>query len=170
MRMKPRLRQFALTAHVTASVGWVGAVVAFLGLSIAGLVSDNPDTVRGVYLVMDLTAWYILVPFAVASLLTGIVQSLGTKWGLFRHYWVLAKLAINVFATIVLVMYMETLRYFADLAEATTGADVAALRSASPAIHAVAALVLLVVATILGIYKPRGVTRYGRRRTTNALS
>jgi uncharacterized membrane protein len=160
MRMKPRLRQFALTAHVTASVGWVGAVVAFLGLSIAGLVSDNPDTVRGVYLVMDLTAWYILVPFAVASLLTGIVQSLGTKWGLFRHYWVLAKLAINVFATIVLVMYMETLRYFADLAEATS----------APAIHAVAALVLLVVATILGIYKPRGVTRYGRRRTTNALS
>jgi hypothetical protein len=29
MTMTPGLRKFALTAHVTSSVGWLGAVAAF---------------------------------------------------------------------------------------------------------------------------------------------
>jgi hypothetical protein len=37
MAMTPRLRKFALTAHVTSSVGWLGAVAAFLALAVAGL-------------------------------------------------------------------------------------------------------------------------------------
>lgn len=31
--MNPRLRKLTLTAHVTASVGWLGAVTAFLVLA-----------------------------------------------------------------------------------------------------------------------------------------
>jgi hypothetical protein len=73
MALTPRLRKFALTAHVTASVGWLGAVVAFLALSLAGLTSQNPQTVRGAYLVMELTGWVVLVPLSLASLLTGLV-------------------------------------------------------------------------------------------------
>ena len=95
MPLTPRLRKLALTAHVTASVGWLGAVLAFLALSVAGLTSQNPQTVQGAYLVMELTGWAILVPLSLASLLTGLVCSLGSTWGLFRHYWVLFKLAIN---------------------------------------------------------------------------
>jgi len=34
--MTPRLRKFVLTAHVTLSVGWLGAVAGFLALAIAG--------------------------------------------------------------------------------------------------------------------------------------
>ncbi len=162
--MSPGLRKFALTVHVASSVGWLGAVGGFLALSITGLTSDDAQTVRAVYLAMAAVGWYVLVPLSFASLLTGIVQSLGSPWGLFRHYWVLAKLAINVFATVVLVMYMQTLDYFADLATATSGGDLDDLRTASPAIHAGGALFLLLVATTLSIYKPRGVTRYGRRK------
>src|SRR5688572_16728258 len=106
--MNPGLRKFALTAHVASSVGWLGAVVVFLGLAVVGLTSQDAQTVRGAYLVMEPAAWFVLVPLAFASLLTGIVQSLGTTWGLFRHYWVLAKLLINVVSTIVLLLYMET--------------------------------------------------------------
>ena len=36
--MTPGLRKFALTTHVTSSVGWLGAVGAFLALAIAGVV------------------------------------------------------------------------------------------------------------------------------------
>src|SRR5512132_930307 len=50
MALPPRLRKLALTAHVTASVGWLGAVIAFLNLSVTGLTSQNPQTVRGAYL------------------------------------------------------------------------------------------------------------------------
>jgi hypothetical protein len=164
--MGPRLRKFVLTAHVAASVGWLGAVAGVLALAVAGLTSHDAQTVRAAYLAMELTASFVLVPLALASLLTGIVQSLGTKWGLFRHYWVLFKLLINVVATIVLLMYMQTLSSLADVAAETTlsSDDLGALRSPSPVLHAGAALVLLLVATTLAVYKPAGMTRYGRRK------
>jgi hypothetical protein len=166
MTMTPRLRKLALTAHVASSVGWLGAVAGFLALAVAGLTSQDAQLVRAVYLTMEVTGWFVLVPLALASLLTGLVQSLGTTWGLFRHYWVLFKLLINVFATVVLLLYMPTLGSLADAAaEATSsGDDLGVLSSPSPALHAGAALLLLLVATTLAVYKPRGMTPYGQRR------
>ncbi|MFN2470988.1 MAG: DUF2269 domain-containing protein [Gaiellaceae bacterium] len=161
--MTSRVRKLALTAHVVSSVGWLGAVVVFLVLAVVGLTSQHVQTVRGAYLVMEPAGWFVLVPLAFASLLTGLVQALGTTWGLFRHYWVLFKLLINVMATTVLLLYMETLSYMADVA-ADPSADLGDVRSASPLLHAALALVLLPVATTLAVYKPRGMTRYGRRK------
>jgi hypothetical protein len=163
MIIRPRLRKFALTAHVTSSVGWLGAVVVFLALAVVGLTSQDAQTVRGAYLVMEPAAWFVLVPLAFASLLTGIVMSLGTTWGLFRHYWVLFKLLISVFATIVLLIYMGTFSYMASVA-ADPSADLGVVRNASPTLHAALALLVLLVATVLAVYKPSGMTRYGRRK------
>ena len=159
----PHLRKLLLTAHVTSTVGWLGAVLVFLALAIVGLTSQDAQTVRGTYLVMEPAARFILVPLAVASLLTGIVQALGTTWGLFRHYWVLFKLLIGVFATVVLLMYMETFTFMARVA-ADASADVAMVRNASPLLHAALALLLFLVAIVLAVYKPRGMTRYGWRK------
>ena len=163
MTMPPRLRKFALTAHVMFSVGWLGAVATFVALAVIGLTNQDAQTVRAAYLVMEPAAWFMLVPLTIASLLTGLVTSLGTHWGLFQHYWVLFKLLINVFATTVLLMYMETFRSLARVA-ADSSADLGAVRSASPGLHAGGALLLLLVATTLAVYKPRGMTRYGQRK------
>jgi hypothetical protein len=163
MIMPPGLRKLALTLHVTASVGWLGAVAAFLALAIVGLTSPDDRTVRGAYLVMEPAARLILLPLAYASLLTGVVQSLGTTWGLFRHYWVLFKLLINVVATVILTTYMATFRHMADIA-ADPGVALSAVRNVSPVLHATLALLVLLIATVLAIYKPRGVTRYGWRQ------
>ena len=163
--MGPRARKLALTAHVASSVGWLGAVAAFLGLAIAGLVSDSASTVRAVYIAMAATGWFVLVPLAIASLVTGVIQSLGTRWGLFRHYWVVVKLAINLVASVILVMYMQTLVDLADRATAAApAAHLGGLRSPSPVLHAAGALILLVAALVLAVYKPRGLTRYGWRK------
>lgn len=166
MIMPPRLRKFALTAHVTASVGWLGAVIGFLALAVAGLTSQDTQTVRAAYRSMEFTGWFVIVPLSFASLLTGLIQSLGTKWGLFRHYWVLFKLLINVFATIVLLIYMPTLAYLAGVAAdmSLSAGDLRVLQDPSPVLHASLALVLLLVATTLAVYKPQGMTRYGWRR------
>jgi uncharacterized membrane protein len=163
MSMPPRLRKFLFTAHVTASVGWLGAVGVFLALAVIGLTSPDGQTVRGAYLVMEPAARFVLVPLAFATLLTGIIQSLATTWGLFRHYWVLFKLVIAVFATIVLLTYTTTFRVMAATA-ADPSADLGVVRNASPALHAGLALLALLVATVLAVYKPRGMTRYGRRK------
>src|SRR5919106_240491 len=166
MALTPRLRKLALTTHVTASVGWLGAVIAFLALSVAGLTSQDPQTVQGAYLVMELTGWIILVPLSLASLATGLVCSLGSAWGLFRHYWVLFKLVINVLATIVLLLYMQTLGHFSAVAADPrfSESDLSTLRDPSPVLHSALALSLLLVATTLAVYKPQGMTPYGQRK------
>jgi hypothetical protein len=166
MTMPPRLRKLALTAHITASVGWLGAVAASLGLAIAGLTSEDVQTVRAAYLALEFMGWFVLVPFALASLLTGLVQSLGSVWGLFRHYWVVAKLLINLFATIVLLMYTQTLSLLGGVASQTTlsSDDLDLLRTPSVVLHAGAALLLLLTATTLAVFKPRGMTPYGQRK------
>lgn len=157
------VRRLLLTAHVTTSVGWIGAVCVFVALAVIGLTSNDVAVVRGAYLVMERAAWLTLIPLAFASLVTGIAVSLSTTWGLFRHYWVVFKLLITVFATVVLWIYMETFRQMATAAgEPTRALDM--VRNPSPLLHSVLALLILVVATVLAIYKPQGVTPYGRRK------
>lgn len=163
MTLSPHLRKLALTVHVATSVGWLGAVAGFLAIGVVGLTHHDAQTVRGVYLVMEQAAWFILVPLACASLLTGFVQALGTPWGLFQHYWVLFKLLINVLSTIVLLAYMDTFRFMAAVA-ADPRVDLSDVRNASPVLHAGFAILSLLVATVLSVYKPRGLTPYGQRR------
>ena len=163
MAMTPSLRKLALTAHVAFSVGWLGAVAGVLALAVTGVTSQDAQTVRAAYLVMEPAAWFVLVPLAVASLVTGVIQGLGTTWGLFGHYWIVFKLLITVVATVVLLLYMQTFSHMAEVA-ADPGGPLGAVRNPSPLVHASAALLLLVAATVLALYKPRGITGYGRRK------
>jgi len=162
MTMTPALRKLALTAHVVSSVGWLGAVAAYLALAIAALSSAQPQIVRAAYLAMEPIAWAALIPLALASLLTGVVQALGTKWGLLRHWWVVMKLALTVFATFILLLHTPTtVGPLARLAEANR-ADPGALPG--EVLHARGGLLVLLAAAVLAIYKPPGMTQYGRRK------
>jgi hypothetical protein len=163
--MKPGLRKLVLTSHVIASVGWLGAVAAFLALALAGLTSADEQLVRAAYLGADLTTRFVILPLAMSSLLIGIVQALGTTWGLFRHYWVLIKFLLTVLAMVLLLVHLQPIGYMADVAGHTVpvGDDLRPLKVQLVA-DAAAAVVVLIVTTILSVYKPRGLTRYGRRK------
>ncbi|MFF9136680.1 hypothetical protein ACF09G_03780 [Streptomyces albogriseolus] len=163
--MSPRLRKLTLTAHVTSSVGWLGAVVVFVVLAVVGLAGQDPQTVRGAYLAMEVTGSFVLVPLSFASLLTGLVQALGSAWGLFRHYWVVIKLLINVVATVLLLVHMQVVGHVGDAAARATlsSGDLVGMRVQLLA-DAAAALLVLIVAVTLSVYKPKGLTRYGWRR------
>ncbi len=134
MTMTPRLRKLALTAHVTCSVGWLGAVASFLVLSIAGLTSQDAEVVRGAYLAMNLIGLFIIVPMSLALL-------------------------------------MHQFTAVAEAAKLVSGAAGGTLRSAElsrvgiqlVADSGLALLVLLATAT-LAVYKPWGMTPYGRRK------
>ena len=164
MIMRPRFRKFALAAHIALSVGWLGAVAGYIALDVAAATSQDAQTLRAAYLAMGLIAWYVVVPLALASLLSGLVMSLGTKWGLFRHYWVLISLLSATIATVVLLMETQTISYFADRAAdpRTSGDDLRAL--GSTLLHSVGGTVVLLAILALNVYKPRGMTRYGWRK------
>ncbi|HWP34342.1 MAG TPA: hypothetical protein VNM66_01970 [Thermodesulfobacteriota bacterium] len=163
--MAPSLRKLALTVHVVSSVGWLGSVAAFLALAVTGLTGHDSELVRAAYLAMDLTARFVIVPAALAALVSGLVSSLGTAWGLFRHYWVLVKFLLTVSAVIVLLLKLGPIRLVAGLAAggALSGSDLREIRLSLLA-HAAGGLLVLLAAATLGVFKPRGMTPYGRRR------
>jgi hypothetical protein len=163
MTMTPGLRKFALTVHLTFSVGWIGAVVAYLALGVAAVTSQEAQTIRATWIAMELTGWYVIVPLALASLLTGLVMALGTKWGLFRHYWVLISLVLTVFAVVVLLLHMPDVSSIADVVQAADDADLAG-GLGGDLFHPGVGLLVLLVIQVLNVYKPQGLTPYGWRK------
>lgn len=149
--MTPGLRKFALTVHITFSVGWLGAVVAYLTVALACLVSQDALVVHSGYATMELIGWFVIVPLSLAALLTGLVQSLGTDWGLFRYYWILVKLVLTLGAVTILMLHMPAVR---------RGSGVQA-----EVVHAGGGLLVLLATTTLSVYKPWG--RTGRGSTAN---
>ncbi|MGH8222464.1 MAG: hypothetical protein ACREQZ_05775, partial [Woeseiaceae bacterium] len=114
---------------------------------------------------MGITAWFVILPLALASFATGLIQALGAAWGLLRHYWVLFKLTLTAVATTVLLLKLGPISFLAEAAAATTfsSADLIGLRTSVMA-HAGGGLLVLLTAAVLAVYKPQGLTPYGARK------
>jgi hypothetical protein len=162
--MPPALRKLSLAVHITLSVGWIGAVAAYIALDVAAATSQDVSTLRAAYLGMGLIGGSVIVPLAIASLLTGLVVSLGTKWGLFRHWWVLISFVLTLVATAVLLGETQTIHYLAAIAADPTSSDEDLRALGSTLAHSVGGTVVLLVILVLNVYKPPGVTRYGWRK------
>lgn len=113
---------------------------------------------------MGLTARFVIVPLALASLLTGVVQAVGTPWGLFRYYWIVVKLLLTVFATTILLLKMPLIEEAAR--QAMMHAVLTSLSGTGRALamHSAGGLLVLLVVTTLSVYKPWGLTIYGRNK------
>lgn len=160
MTMSPGLRRAVLTVHIVSSVGWLGAVLAYIALDVTATFSEDAALVRAAYVAMDVLVTAVVLPLALASTGVGIGNALGTTWGLFRHYWVLLKLALTLVATTVLILETPTIRNLADTAR--TVRDPGTLPGSLP--HSIGGLLVLLVLTAVSLYKPRGVTPYGWRK------
>ncbi len=137
---------------------------ACLALDVTAATGQDAQRLRAAYLAMDLIARDVIVPLALAALLTGLVMAVGTRWGLVRHYWVLISLLLTIVATIVLLVETQTISYLAAMAAdpTTSGDELRAL--GSTLVHSVGGTVVLLVILVLNVYKPRGMTRYGWRK------
>jgi hypothetical protein len=159
MLMSASVRKLAVTAHVTVSVGWIGAVACFLALAVAGFASQQPFEVQAAYVGMRQLCWTVIVPLSLLSPATGIVQALWTPWGLLKHYWVVVKLVVTLPCAAVLLLHMLPTMRLAAAAEQgqLLGDALRDLRIQLVADSAIAIAVLLFT-TVLAIYKPRGTT------------
>lgn len=165
MTVNSQFRRFALAVHIVSSVGWIGALSAFLVLAVAGLAAADVETMRAAYVSMDLTTKFAIVPLAGAALGSGMLQALVTPWGLVRHYWVAFKLLIVLAATFTLVNETGRIAYLASVAADRTvlSPDLRGLRFSLLA-HAIGGLAVLLWAAALAVYKPRGITPFGARK------
>ena len=160
MTISPRLHRLVLTAHITSSVGWLGAVVAYLVLDIIATARHDTAAVQAAYFGMEAIIHYAIVPLALTSVLMGVVNALTSPWGLFQHYWVVVKCLLTLFATAILLLEVQNITYMAEIA--ASGADPLRLPGSLP--HSVGGLLILLVTIVLSVYKPRGLTAYGWRR------
>lgn len=163
MMLSPPLRKLALAVHLTTSVGWIGAIAAYLALDLAVATSNDPMTLRAAYLGMGAIAGRVIVPLALSAVVTGLVVSVGTKWGLVHHWWVVVSLALTTFATVVLLVETGTIAAYAAVAAdpATTEAELRGL--GSTLVHSIGGTLVLVVVLVLNVYKPPGLTPFGWR-------
>jgi len=154
VRLRGRAHKLALTVHVLTAVGWFGAAgfVAF-ALIVAGTTGDA-RLASALYRTIETSVW-LTIPLGVVTLVDGAVLSVGTIWGLVRHWWVVAKIAI-----VVVVVVTDATLVRAGAHDALTGG------SAGRAMYGpvIAHCVVLTVATALSVFKPRGRTPFGRAR------
>lgn len=161
MNLSPPWRKAALAVHLTVSVGWVGAASAYVALAVAAEQSRDADTIRGAWTGMELIGWYVLVPAALATLVTGVLLALGSRWGLLRHYWVVISLGLTAAATGVLLLHMPDVSALQEQASGRSGHELESMGSDLG--HSTLGLLVLVTILVLNIYKPRGLTRRGWR-------
>jgi len=81
-----------LAVHLAVSVGWIGAAVGYLEMGIAAERSESAATIRSAWVAMDIIGWFVIVPLAFAAVASGVALAAGTRWGLFRHCWVIFSL------------------------------------------------------------------------------
>jgi hypothetical protein len=160
MEMSRNLSRFILTSHVAFSIGWLGAVAVFLVFAVVGLTTTELSSARSAYWAMELSAWFIILPFSLVALLTGILQASGTKWGLFKHYWIFVKLIATVVITLLLLLHLGPIETMANL---VTGEEFSLDRETGLRLQlildAAAALLVLFIITAISIYKPWGMIK-----------
>jgi hypothetical protein len=173
-RMPRLLRKIVLTLHVVISVGWSGIEVGLLALGLTGLYTRDPEVLRTAYVAIGLFGRIFIVPVSIGALVTGVLLSIGTSWGLLRHYWVLIKFVLTVALTLggILVLNQRLQEMAIQVSripvDALTSADVSTLRFQIVVAVSVA-LLLLITAITLSAYKPWGRTRFGQRKAAQLL-
>jgi hypothetical protein len=139
-------RLAVLTAHIAISVGLLGDSAGFLAVAVRLSHSEDAHTVTELTKVLRMFGLGFGIPLSFGALLSGIALGVGTRWGVFRYPWVVAK-----FALIVSVMAVGGLLIGPALRDILEyGVDASARLIAAAAYDVVA----LTIATALGVFKP----------------
>jgi hypothetical protein len=140
--VSPSVYKLLVTLHIGVSVSWLGA--AFAKLVLAFVAMRTPETTAGLLeAVRVLSLAY--PPLAIGTIVSGVLLSLGTRWGLVTYYWVVTKLVLTVAVIATGIQLTER------VVQAAAGATWAPLMVLS-----VAHIAMLAAATVLSVYKPWG--------------
>ncbi|MBZ4018281.1 DUF2269 domain-containing protein [Streptomyces purpurogeneiscleroticus] len=160
-------RRATLVVHVVVSVGWLGLTLGLLALGIAASTAGGAagsdvtsDLAAAAYRSMKIFIDWLIIPLALLTLVSGLVLSLGTPWGLARHRWVVTKFWLTLGAVVATTLALRT-QIGAAAGAVTAGRPVPPETDlvVAPAV----ALALYVFLTAISVLKPWGPTARGRR-------
>jgi len=168
MTLSQNIRRLNLTSHITFSVGWLGSVVAFFALALVSITSQRIENVRAVCIAMEIVSWYVILPFCIGSFITGLVQSLGTNWGIFKYYWVTVKFILTLGASFLLILHLKPITYLAQQASEIGSLDKISSTAVDLSIKSAAAIFVLLSLIFVSVYKPWGRIKYASQPTKSA--
>lgn len=157
MKLDRPVRRATLAVHVVAAAGWLGLTLGLLALAVTALTTDSGSMAGAAIRSMKVFADWLVLPLALLTLLSGLVLSLGTSWGLARHRWVYTKFWLTLVTTAASVF---ALRPGINDAVAA-GAPVEPRDLIAGPIVSLSAYVFM---TVLAVLKPWGLTKRGRKQ------
>ena len=153
MTLSPRIRRSVLTLHIVASVGLLGDVAAVLAVNLRAAATADPAFATTAYDLLGMFSLVFGIPLSLVSLATGVILGLGTKWGVVRHVWVAAKLALLL--SVILVGALVIGPATEAMHDGEGGRETVLIGAAAWDVLA------LTLATTLSVFKPRGTLRSG---------
>jgi hypothetical protein len=87
-------RQALLTAHIMMSVGLLGDSAGFAAVALRLSTTTDPVARLALLETLHMFSLKFGIPLSVGTLVSGIALGMGTKWGVFRYPWVVAKLLL----------------------------------------------------------------------------
>jgi hypothetical protein len=168
-RVSPPVYKLLLAAHIIVSGGWLGIAFAKLVLAVAAATAGAPDVSNALYVSMEVVN-VAFPPAAIGTIVTGVLLSLGTKWGLLQHYWVATKLALAVGVIVTGIALVDRLirqSISAPSGQVVDEGTILGIASAPTTLLislSVAHVLVLGAAAVVSVYKPWGKTWFGRRK------
>jgi hypothetical protein len=152
LRLRRRAHKVALVLHILGSGAWFGIAVAVAACGLAATATSDPALPHALYRVMETAPW-LSIPVGLSAIGTGVLLGVGTTFGLVRNWWVVAKIAIAVAVVVTDAVLVGHVAHHAVV----TGQAESPLYGAT-----IAHVVVLAVATVLSVFKPRGRTPWRR--------
>jgi hypothetical protein len=159
-RFGRRTRNVVLTVHIVVSVGLLGDSAGFLAVAIRRSLSNDPAMIESSHELLGMFALFFGIPLSFLTLITGVALGMGTRFGVFRHGWVIAKLVLIV--TVIIVGATVLRPVLSDDAGADSGSGMLIAGAAYD-------VVALTAATALAVFKPRRRTSINSHRGLVAL-
>lgn len=160
-KLSIKKKQLIIIIHVLSVICWLGGAMVMLLLGTYMLNSENGEqlyyTVENLHLIDVVMIRYT----ALVTLITGILLSVWTNWGLLKHYWIVIKLILTLLLICFGIAYMSgwlsQLVSIAQQGRALALSDAAFLNTAYSLIGgAIANIVALIFMTAISYFKPFG--------------
>jgi hypothetical protein len=156
-RLGARMRKGVLVVHIVSAGTWIGIDVVMGVVIFTALLAEDDYTRALCYRALELFAVWPLFTTGLVCLASGIVLSIGTKWGLVRYWWVAIKLALNiVLTTLVLVALRPGVIEAAEQGRRFAAGEPASLALGDLIFPPIVSPTALLIAFVLAVFKPWG--------------
>ncbi|MBW5421935.1 DUF2269 domain-containing protein [Streptomyces sp. BG9H] len=161
MKLSRPARRATLVVHVVGAACWLGLTLGLVALALTAITTDSATATEAAVRSMKVFADWLVLPLALLTLVSGLLLSLGTQWGLARHRWVYTKFWLTLATT---TAWVFALRPGIDDSVATVTAGHPITDTADLIAGPLVSLGAYLFMTVLSVLKPWGLTRRGRKQ------